>query len=311
MSVYAARRIGLSLLTLGVILAGVFICLRVLPGDPVQLVLGEFATPEAERALRHKMGLDQPLYVQFARFISSVVSGDLGISLRNEIPVSSIVIQNFPYTVVLTVSGAALALAMGVPLGVACASKQGTRLDETLTAAGVIVGSVPTFWLGVLFLYLFSARLGLFPAIGGGMLSSIKSVAHHAVLPASVVGLREAAFVMRMTRTCLAETLRADYVRTARAKGLPERVVVYRHALRPALVPVVTAIGLIIARLVTGSVVVETVFSRPGLGKALVDAILARDYVVVQGLVVVIAVSLVAVNLLTDVTYGLLDPRMR
>ncbi|MDQ2785364.1 MAG: ABC transporter permease [Chloroflexota bacterium] len=305
MYAFIARRLLATIpVLLGVSLA-VFLMLQLVPGDPAELMLSEFqTTPDQIARLRTQLHLNDPLPVQFGRFIWNASHGDLGYSVRSKRPVAAEIRDNLPSTLELAVAGLLIAALIGTVLGVLAAIRQHTWLDASsmfLALAGV---SMPSFWLGFLIIFVFSLHIRLFPATGGGDL-------RHLVMPATTLGLGAAAIIARLTRSSMLEVLKQEYMTTARAKGLPERRVVLAHGLRNALIPVVTIFGLQFGQLLAGTVIIETVFGRPGIGRLIVDAILAKDFPMVQGIVLLIATSYVIVNLIVDIIYGFLDPRIR
>jgi peptide/nickel transport system permease protein len=305
MNAYIARRVLQTIPVLFGVSVLVFSMLVLVPGDPVQLMLSEFqTTPDQIARLRSQLHLDEPLPVQFGRFAWDALHGDLGTSIRTRRPVTTEIADNFPSTLQLAIAGLFVAGVIGVSLGIiAAASRQaGVQLGAMLLA--LIGVSMPSFWLGLLLIFAFSLQIRLFPATGAGDLQ-------HLVLPAITLGLGAAAILARLTRSSMLEVLRQEYVTTARAKGLNEWLVILRHALKNALIPVVTIFGLQFGQLLAGTVVVETVFARPGLGRLIIDGILNKDFPVVQGVVLVVAVSYVLVNLLVDIVYAVLDPRIR
>lgn len=305
MNAYIARRLVQTIPVLFGVSLLVFSMLALVPGDPVQLMLSEFQTsPEQIARLRSQLHLDEPLPVQFGRFVWDALHGDLGTSIRTRRPVSTEIADNFPSTLQLAVAGLVVAGVIGITLGIiaAASTRGGVQLGAMLLA--LIGVSMPSFWLGLLLIFAFSLQIRLFPATGGGDLQ-------HLVLPAITLGLGAAAILARLTRSSMLEVLRQEYVTTARAKGLAEWLVILRHALKNALIPVVTIFGLQFGQLLAGTVVVETVFARPGIGRLIIDGILNKDFPIVQGVVLVIAVSYVLVNLLVDVVYAVLDPRIR
>jgi peptide/nickel transport system permease protein/oligopeptide transport system permease protein len=277
---------------------------RLAPGDPAQLLAGEFATPETLADIRQRFGLDQPWHVQLGLYAANVVRGDLGQSVRTRKPVTYELRQYFPNTLRLTLGAMLVALLIGIPAGIIAATRPGTIFD-LLAMLGALIGvSMPVFWFGLMAILIFSVQLGWFPVAGTGTL-------WHLVLPAITLGTGTAAILARMTRSAMLEVLSQDYIRTARAKGLAGRVVVFKHALRNALIPVVTITGLQFGGLLEGAVITETVFAWPGIGQLLVGSILARDYPVVQGAVLLIAVVFILINLIVDLLYGAIDPRIR
>jgi ABC-type dipeptide/oligopeptide/nickel transport system permease component len=302
---YIGQRVAATIpVLLGVSLL-VFSMLQLVPGDPVQLMLSEFqTTPEQIARLRSQLHLDEPLPVQFGRFLWNAVHGDLGTSIRTRRPVTQEIADNFPSTLQLAGAGLVVAAVLGVTLGVIAATHQQSWLDFSSMLVALLGVSLPSFWLGLLLIFVVSLQLRALPATGGGDLQ-------HLVLPAVTLGLGAAAILARLTRSSMLEVLRQEYVTTARAKGLHEWAVIIRHALKNALIPVVTIFGLQFGQLLAGTVVVETVFARPGLGRLIVDGILNKDFPMVQGIVLVVAVSYVLVNLLVDLVYAVLDPRIR
>jgi len=304
MLTYLLRRILIAVPTLlGVVLL-VFLMVRLAPGDPAILLAGEFATPETLEAIRTRYGLDRPLPEQFALYLGALLQGELGESARSRRPVLEELKTYFPNTVVLATAAILVALATGIPLGILAALRQGSWLDLGVMVLALLGVSMPVFWFGLLAILIFSVELGWFPVAGKGTLA-------HLVLPAVTLGINATALLARMTRGTLVEVLSQDYIRTARAKGLAERVVIFKHALRNALIPVVTVAGLEFGSLLAGAVITETIFAWPGLGQLLVGSILSRDYPVVQGAVLLVAFTFTLVNLMVDLLYAWIDPRVR
>jgi len=305
MYAYLAQRVVAAIpVLLGVSLL-VFSMLHLVPGDPVRLMLSEFqTTPEQVERLRSQLHLDDPLPVQFGRFVWNASHGDLGSSIRTRRPVTQEIADNLPSTLQLAVAGLIVAMTLGVSLGIVAAVNQRSWMELFSMLVALLGVSMPSFWLGLLLIFLYSLRWRVFPATGGGDLQ-------HLVLPAIPLGLGAAAILARLTRSSMLEVLRQEYVTTARAKGLLEWVVIVRHALKNALIPVVTIFGLQFGQLLAGTFVVETVFGRPGLGRLIIDGILNKDLPIVQGVVLVVAISYVLVNLLVDLMYSILDPRIR
>ncbi len=305
---YIARRLAQLAPVLFLISIIVFSILHALPGDPVQLMLAGAesgsVTPERQAELRQMMGLDDPLYVQYFRFIGGAVTGDLGTSVRLRQPVSTLILDRLGSTLLLSLGGILVAVLLGLATGIVAALRQGSWVDTASMVLANIGVSVPLFWLGLVLILVFSFELGWFPPAGQQGLRSL-------VLPSLTLGLVSAGVISRLTRSSLAQVLVEDYMRTARAKGLPEHLIYIRHALRNALVPVLTIVGLQFGAMLSGAVVTETVFSRPGLGRLVVQAILWQDYPLVQGIVLFMATSYVFVNLVVDVSYAWLDPRIR
>jgi len=282
----------------------VFLMVRLAPGDPAVLLAGEFATPETLEAIRARYGLDRPLPEQFLIYLEALLRGDLGESARSRRPVLEELQTYFPNTVELASAAILVALLTGIPLGILAALRPGSGLDLGVMILALIGVSMPVFWFGLLAILIFSVELGWFPVAGKGTLAPL-------VLPAITLGVNATALLARMTRGALLEVLSQDYIRTARAKGLAERVVIFKHALRNALIPVVTVAGLEFGSLLAGAVITETIFAWPGLGQLLVGSILARDYPVVQGAVLLVATTFILVNLLVDLLYAWIDPRVR
>jgi len=282
----------------------VFLLIHMVPGDPVDMMLGESARPADREALRHALGLDQSLWLQFSQFMSGLLRGDLGVSIHSNRPVSELLIERAPATIELALAALLISVAIALPMGVLAAVRRNTLWDKGAMAFSLLGVSMPNFWLGPLLILVFSVGLGWFPVSGREYSGSL-------VLPAITLGTALAAVLSRMVRSSLLEVLGEDFVRTARAKGMPERIVVWKHALLNALLPVITLLGLQLGVLLGGAVITETVFSWPGLGKLTIDAILRRDYPVVQGTILVISVTYVVVNMLTDMVYGIVDPRIR
>jgi peptide/nickel transport system permease protein len=307
------RYIGLRILdaipTVLLVLTLVFVAMRILPGDPAEVVLGELATQAQIDAMRIKMGIDGPLWMQYFAFLKDVATFDFGKSFISGVPVRNILLQNLPYTIELTILATIFGLCLGIPLGVLSARLRGTRIDFTSRTFMLIGYAVPDFYLGALLLIWLSLDLNLFPIGGGG--TGFLDRLDHLILPAAALAVIKAAFISRLTRGALLEILGRDYIRTARAKGAKEPRVVYRHGMHNALLPVSTGLALSILSTLSGSVAIELVFNRPGVGNMLVDAIGTRDYPIVQGGLVVFALFVVAVNLLMDIVNIVIDPRIK
>jgi ABC-type dipeptide/oligopeptide/nickel transport system permease component len=308
---YIVRRFLLAIPTLLAVLTLVFLLVRVVPGDPATSALGDYASKEAVEALRKRMGLDAPLWLQYARFLRDLFQGDLGKSLITGKPISQQIWYVLPYTLELTLAAILIGAVLGIPLGVLTALRRNTWVDYGGRIFSLLGFSVPAFYLGILLLWSFSVKINLFPVVGGGDLSNLADNLHHLVLPSLTLGLITTAYVTRMSRSALLNILNEDYVRTARAKGLQEKVVIFRHALRTALIPIASIVGIFAISLIGSSVMTEVVFSRPGLGKLMVGAMKQRDYTALQSIMVVYAFFVVLINLVTDLTYGVLDPRIR
>ncbi|MGQ0572100.1 MAG: ABC transporter permease [Armatimonadota bacterium] len=309
---YIFRRLLQLIPVLFVVSTVVFFTFRIVPGDPAQLALGVDATPEALAALRHEFGLDRPILVQYGIWLSSVLRGDLGISrLEGHRRVVDILRPKIPATLELVLLGITFALVLAVPLGIAAAVRAGGRIDQLARVVALMGFSTPSYWLAILLMLFFSLKLRWLPA--GGYASPQESLGQHLrylILPVVTVGFIQAASLVRFLRAGMLEVLTLDYVRTARAKGLTERTVVYGHALKNSLISLITVLGTNIGALVSGLVVTEQIFAWPGLGWQMVTSIMVRDYQVVQGAVLYTALMFVTINLLVDVCYVLLDPRI-
>ncbi|HEV2297576.1 MAG TPA: nickel ABC transporter permease [Candidatus Acidoferrales bacterium] len=304
MTRYIGKRLLLSLPALWLILTMVFLLAHIVPGDPVQQMLGEGATAADLTQLRHALGLDLPLAVQYGKYLTGVVRGNLGESFRFQQPVTRIVLQHYPATLELAIAALIVCCGIGIPAGIVAAQKRGRPADHVVGFVTLLGLSVPNFALGPLLILFFSVIIGWLPVSG-------RSGFSHLILPAITLGAALAAILTRMVRTSMLEQLGSDYVRTARAKGLTERAVLLRHAFRNALIPILTILGLQFGTLLAGTIVTETIFSWPGIGRLAVQAIEARDYPLLQGCILLIAVSYVLVNLLTDMVYAFADPRVR
>ena len=304
-------RLGQAVLTVFGALTVVFLVLRLTPGDPVQIILGDYATPELTAALRAQYGLDKPLPVQYVVFLKNTATGNFGRSLSQHTSVASVIGGALPYTVVLAVAAMIVTCLVGIPLGIVAALKRNSLADFAAMLIALLGIATPGFLLALLLIYVLSYRLGLFPVQGAGEGAGAGSALHHLVLPAVALGFQSAALVARTTRSALLTVLGEDYIRTAQAKGLSRGAVLWSHTLRAALVPILAVLGLYLGQLLGGAGVIEIVFGRPGLGKLLVSAILARDYPLSQGLIAVFLVAVIAVNFLTDTLYGFADPRLR
>jgi len=301
---YFGLRLLFALPALWLILTMVFLLAHIVPGDPVQQMLGEGARAEDLQQLRHELGLDLPVPVQYAHYVGGILRGDLGESLRFQQPVLRVILSRYPATLELATVALLVCAAIGIPAGLLAAQRRGTPTDRAVGVFTLFGLSVPNFALGPVLILFFSVILGWLPVSGRG--SPL-----HLVLPAITLGAALAAILTRMVRTSVMEELSSDYVRTARAKGLSESAVLFRHAFRNALIPILTILGLQFGTLLAGTIVTESVFSWPGIGRLSVQAIEARDYPLLQGCILLIAVSYVFVNLLTDFVYALVDPRVR
>lgn len=302
--IFFLNRLAWTLPILLGVLTIVFFLLHLIPGDPVDIMLGEQALAADRQQMRAALGLDRPLAVQYLAFLGRTVRGDLGSSFHHRRPVAQLIAERIPATFELMMGGMAVAFAVALPLGLLAALHHGRWLDQLASLFAVLGVATPNFWLGPLLILAFAIRLDWLPVNERGTLA-------HLVLPSITLGTAMAALLTRMTRTALLEVLGEDYIRTARAKGLGAWAVVIVHALSNALIPVVTVIGLQIGVLLSGAIITERIFDWPGLGTLLLDGIYGRDYPLVQGCILVIAVTYVAVNLLTDLVYGWIDPRIR
>ena len=328
---YVLRRVVVAVPMLLGAMSIVFFTMRILPGDPCVAIMGDQATTEALADCTKNLGLHRPLAVQYVDYLWRSVQFDFGNSLRQGYPVSEYIARMFPHTLVLVLSSAVVAALIGIPIGIISALKRRSPLiDYPLRIIALLGLSMPVFWLGILLLIVFSLHLNIFPLIGGGdldgvihmlkngeaftsprdFLAAVGDVLHHLALPALALGFTLAATVSRLSRSAMLEVISQDYIRTARAKGQVERAVIYKHAFRNMMVPLLTIIGLFVAVALTGTVLTETVFTRPGLGKMLVDSIGARDYPLAQGAITVFTMIIIVVNLAVDMLYAVVDPRI-
>ena len=309
---YVIRRVLSAIPVMLIVSAAVFTLLYLTPGDPAYVILGPDARPEQIEELRERLGLNESWYVQLARWYGRLAQGDLGTSLFLNQPVGQAIRERAEPTLMLTLLALLVALSIGVPTGVLSALRRGRWVDTLVMLVAIIGVSMPSFWLGLNLIYLFGVQAKVLPVAGYQPLSAgLGENLRYLVMPAITLGLAQGALLARMTRSMMLETLNEDYVRTARAKGVNEGGIVMRHALRNALIPLVTVLGLSFAVLLGGAVITEQVFNIPGVGRLLIQAISRRDYPVVQGVVLVVAGMYVFVNLLVDIVYGYLDPRLR
>ena len=313
MGLYVTRRLLLALLTLLAAYTLCFVMIRLAPGDPVEIALGERVglSEEVMEATRVRLGLDDSIFKQYTSYLSSVATGDLATSFRSGRPVAEEVSHHLPYTLLLTVLALVIAVALGIPAGFIAATTPWRVLDASVTTAAVLSVSAPSFLFAIGLIYVFSYTLGWFPMFGGGATGGLVGILAAVTLPAIALGVRAAASITRMFRASVLDEMQSDYVNVARAKGVRERHVLTRHVLRNAWIPVASIVGLEMAYLMGGSFVIETIFSRPGLGRYMVDSVYARDYVAVQGGAIVIASIVIVINTGVDVVYGLVDPRVR
>ena len=312
MLAYVGKRIAIAIPTVLIVSLFVFSLQHLLPGDPILVLAGEERDPAVIEFLREKYRLNDPIPVQYLAWLGNVLQGDLGISWRTNQPVLELIGQKLPVTIQLAVMAMIIAMLIGIPAGILSAVKKGTVIDYTANVIALSGLSIPNFWLGILLILLVSVHLGWLPASGyeSPFVDPVRSL-QTMIMPAFVLGTALAATLMRHTRSAMLGVLQADYVRTARAKGLRERRVVLRHAFRNGLLPVVTLSALLFGELLAGAVLTEQIFTIPGFGKLIVDAVFNRDYAVVQGVVLCTAVGLIVMNLIADVLYALLNPRIR
>lgn len=290
----------------------VFSFIHLIPGDPVDAMLGFEATDQARAAVRQELGLDRNLLIQYGSWAGKLLAGDFGKSVVSRKPVLSLILEKFPATLVLALAATLVAVFLGLLFGTFAASRRNSLMDLSALALALFWVSIPSFWLGILLILIFSLTFPIFPSMGyGNLFSDFLNGLHYLTLPALTLGAVEAGALTRMTRAEMIEQLSKDYVVTAMAKGLPRRVVIYKHALRNSLIPVVTFIGLQLGTLLGGTVVVEQIFAWPGVGRLVIEAIFARDYPMVQGIVLFYAVIFIVVNLLVDISYTLLNPQIR
>lgn len=312
MGTYILRRLLLTLVVLFFVTLIVFMIIQLLPGDPAQIMLGTDATPEEIETLREEMGLNDPLIVQYFRWLGKAITGDLGTSLFYNQEVLKMIGDRLPITLTIGILAILVTVLLGIPLGVLAAVKRGSKIDSAIVVLANIGVATPNFWLAVVGVYIFSISLGWLPVTGfvspfeDPMLSF-----KHLIMPVLILGTSSMASIVRQTRSAMLEVIRQDYIRTARSKGLKEGTIIFRHALRNALIPVVTLLGLSLGNVVGGTVIIETVFNIPGMGRFLVTSIFQKDYIVVQGCVLIIAASVAFFNLVVDVVYSVIDPRIR
>lgn len=304
MFAFIVRRLALTLPVVWIVVTLVFGLIHMVPGDPVAQMLGEGASVTEVERLRRELGLDRPLFEQYRSYIGGLIRGDLGLSFRNQEAVASSIIARYPATIELAVAATVFSVMLALPFGVVSAVRRGRAPDRMIGFVSLLGVSLPNFVLGPMLMLLFSITLGLLPVSGSGGFS-------HLILPAVTLGGALAAITTRMVRDSMLEEIQQDYVRTARAKGLAERIVLFKHALRNGLIPIITVLGLQAGTLLAGAIITETIFSWPGLGRLTIQAINARDYPLVQGCILTIVLSYILINLVTDVLYSVVDPRIR
>lgn len=309
---YILQRFFGMIVVMALVVTIVFVIVRVTPGDPAAVMLGPEATHEDIASLRNRLGLDQSLGLQFVYYVGQILQGDLGQSIFLNQPVTSALAERAEPTFFLTLFSILIASAIALPIGIYAAYRRGSFVDQAATTLAMLSASIPSFWLGLLLIQILAVRLNWFPVSGyGGPGSSFLERMHHLTLPAIALGIVSSALILRFTRASMLDVLGDDYIRTARAKGLGEARVVLKHALKNALIPILTIIGLTAAVLISGAVVTETVFGLPGVGNLVVSAVLRRDYPVIQGALLVIAALYVLINFVIDMLYLLVDPRVR
>ena len=312
MAGFIIRRLIQALIVIFLITVISFLLLQIIPGDPVLRILGNRATQEAIDRLTHELGLDLPIHIQYFNWIWGVFHGELGKSFIFHEHVAALVTERFPVTAYLTFLSLTLSTIVGVIAGVISAVKRGTIIDSIITLFANVGIAIPTFWLGILGIYFFGLRLGWLPIEGWtSPLDNFWESTRQAIMPVFALSVPNIAVVARQTRSSMLETIHQDYIRTATSKGLRKRIVLYKHALRNALIPVVTLVGVTLAFMIGGEVLVETVFNIPGVGRLLVRAALDRDFLIVQGIVLIVGTVVCLTNLLIDITYGWIDPRIR
>ncbi|GGA42822.1 ABC transporter permease [Pelagibacterium lentulum] len=305
------RLVGM-LTVMAIVVTIVFIIVRVTPGDPAAVMLGPDATAADVQALRQRLGLDGTIFQQFVAYIGGILRGDLGQSIFLGQPVTTALWMRAEPTFFLTLFSLGIATIIALPIGIASAYWRGSLFDQAMTAIAMFAASVPSFWLGLIFIQVFAVQFGWFPTSGyGGPYTGFVERLHHLVLPAATLGIVSSALIMRFTRASMLDVLNDDYVRTARSKGMTEWRVVVKHALKNALIPILTVVGLTAALLISGAIVTETVFALPGVGNLIVSAVLRRDYPVIQGALLIVAGLYVLINFLIDMLYLLVDPRVR
>jgi len=312
MFVYIVRRLAGMMVVMLIVAAVVFVIARVVPGDPAAVMLGSSATPEDIAALRGRLGLNQPLLGQFLIYLQQIVRLDLGESIFLNRPVAQALAERSELTAMLTLMSVGIAVVIGVPVGILSAAMRGRWIDQAAIGVAMLAASVPSFWIGLTLIKYLAVDLPWFPVAGYGPPDAgFGERLHHLVLPAIALGIPNSALILRFTRTSMLDVLGDDYVRTARAKGLSPLVVVLKHALRNAMIPILTVIGLTAAVMIAGAIVTETVFGLPGVGNLIVSAVLRRDYPVIQGALLVVSAIYVLINLSVDLLYAVVDPRVR
>jgi len=311
--VYIVRRLITSIPVALLVAVFSFSLLRFIPGSPVTALLGENASPEAIQEIEEKLGLDKPLHIQFQRWLSGIAHGDLGKGIISDTPVSILILDALEPSFSLAALGIIISLAIGIPAGIIAAVKRNTRIDQVVLTSALLGASIPSFWLGLSLILLFGVKFRLLPTGGYRSILETGNIANltYLIMPAFAIGFANSALIIRLTRSSMLDTLRGEYIRVARAKGITEIKVIVKHALKCASLPIVTAVGFIFANMISRVVVTESVFGIPGIGRLIVTSILRRDYSVLQGVLLIVAVMYILTNLLVDISYVFLDPRVR
>jgi peptide/nickel transport system permease protein len=312
---YLINRLGQSIIVFFIVSLLVFFAVRIVPQDPIYALVGEDAegfTPEQIDAIRHEFGLDRPVALQYTSWIGGVITGDWGLSFRNKLPVTDLIRQRLPYTIELAVAAMLISILIGISAGVVAALKRNSGWDIMATSGAMFGVAVPEFWLALMMILFFGVTLGWLPVFGSALIwEEPWQAIRHLILPATALGVGGAATLMRQSRSSMLETMNEDYIRTARSKGVKERRVVILHALRNSLLPVVTILGLRIGRILGGAVIIETMFSWPGIGQLAVSSLQRADYPVIMAVVMISAVAVIIANFATDIAYSYIDPRIR
>jgi peptide/nickel transport system permease protein len=312
---YLINRLGQSIIVFFIVSLLVFFAVRIVPQDPIYALVGEDAegfTPEQIDAIRHEFGLDRPVALQYTSWIGGVITGDWGLSFRNKLPVTDLIRQRLPYTIELAVAAMLISILIGISAGVVAALKRNSGWDIMATGGAMFGVAVPEFWLALMMILFFGVTLGWLPVFGSALIwEEPWQAIRHLILPATALGVGGAATLMRQSRSSMLETMNEDYIRTARSKGVKERRVVILHALRNSLLPVVTILGLRIGRILGGAVIIETMFSWPGIGQLAVSSLQRADYPVIMAVVMISAVAVIIANFATDIAYSYIDPRIR
>jgi len=300
-----------GIVTVFFIITVIFFAIRLIPGDPAEVWLGDYATPELIKLAREKWGLDKPIWLQYAKYMKNLILLDLADSLRMRMPVADLLLRHYPYTIRLMFFGTLLAVVIAIPAGIIAAVRQNSLVDVSVMTFSFLFISTPSFWFGLLMLFTFSFWLGWFPSMGGESSGNVLTYFSYLVLPAICLGLQQAGLISRMVRSTMIDILSRDFILVARSKGLSENVIRYKHALRNALSPIISLIGVSLVISLAGAVVLEVVFSRPGIGRLFVNAIATRDYPLIQGCILFISIGVVSINSLIDIAYGIIDPRVQ